>query len=84
MAAKRTVRRSVSLPSKLAYRVGKIAKGRGMSASKVLLHLIERGIDSQHEERARFLALADALMTAKDPAEQKRLKAELARLTFGE
>ena len=84
MAAKRTVRRSVSLPPKLAHRVHRMAKGRRISANKVLLDLIEKAIDSEEGERRRFLALADALATSKDPAEQKRLKAELARLTFGE
>jgi len=84
MPAKRTVRRSVSLPPKLAHRVNELARKGRTSANKILLDLIEKGIDSEEQERTQFLALADALVTAKDPAEQRRLKAELARLTFGE
>jgi predicted DNA-binding protein len=84
MSAKRTMRRSVSLPLKLSHRVNEIARKRQLSTNKVILDLIEKGIDSQEMEKKHFLALADALVKAKDPGEQKRLKAELARMTFGE
>ena len=84
MPAKRTMRRSVSLPPKLSDRVNAIARKRQLSTNRVILDLIEKGIDSQEMEKKHFLALADALVKAKDPGEQKRLKAELARMTFGE
>jgi len=35
-------------------------------------------------ERRRFVQLADRLSSSKDPAEQERIKEELARLTFGD
>jgi hypothetical protein len=35
-------------------------------------------------ERARFFALAQRLAESRDAAEQQRIKAELARLTFGD
>jgi hypothetical protein len=35
-------------------------------------------------ERERFFALAARLAESPDAAEQQRIKAELARLTFGE
>jgi|SoiMethySBSTD1v2_1073268.scaffolds.fasta_scaffold5871143_1 predicted DNA-binding protein len=84
MSAKRTMRRSVSLPLELSHRVNEIARKRQLSTNKVILDLIEKGIGSQEMEKKHFLALADALVKAKDPGEQKRLKAELARMTFGE
>lgn len=55
-----------------------------MSANRVLVDLIESGLDEQERERQRFMDLADRLTRSTDTAEQSRLKAELARLTFGE
>jgi len=40
--------------------------------------------EARQQEKKRFFELADRLAHSSDPAEQKRLKAELARLTFGE
>ena len=36
------------------------------------------------QEKKRFFALADRLVSTRDPEEQSRLKEELARMTFGE
>lgn len=82
--AKRTVRQSVSLPPELASRLKAMAKSRRLSANKVLVALVERGLEAQDHERERFMALADKLARSRDPAEQKKLKVELARLTFGD
>lgn len=83
MAGKKVLRRSVSLPYRTARRVQELARSQRTSASKVLLQLIEDGMESRDREKERFLALADALVAAKDPAERRRLKEELSRLTFG-
>jgi metal-responsive CopG/Arc/MetJ family transcriptional regulator len=80
----RIVRQSVSLPSTLARRVQSLAKAKRMSANRILVDLIESGLDAREQERQRFLELADRLTRSKDPAEQTRLKQELAHLTFGE
>lgn len=80
----RGVRQSISLPSNLASRVKTIAKAKRLSASKVLLTLVERGLEAQDREKETFLALADKLTRSRNAAEQERLKAELARLTFGD
>ncbi len=45
---------------------------------------IECGIQAREQERKRFLELADRLAHSSDAEDQKRLKAELARMTFGE
>jgi hypothetical protein len=78
------VRQSVSLPARLARRVRTLAKNRKMSTNRVLVELIETGIESKEAERSRFFELADQLIATSDPAERKRIKEILARMTFGE
>jgi hypothetical protein len=78
------VRQSVSLPARLARRVRTLAKNRKTSTNRVLVELIETGIESKEAEKSRFFDLADQLSAATDPAERKRIKAILARMTFGE
>ena len=80
----RVVRQSISLPAALARRVRSVASARRCSANRVLVDLVESGLDALDRRKARFLAVADALAASDDPAEQVRLKEELARLTFGE
>ena len=82
--AEKSVRQSVSLPARLARRVQTIAKNRKTSTNRVLVELIETGIESKETEKLRFFALADQLSTTSDPSEQKRIKELLARMTFGE
>ena len=80
----RPVRRSVTLPPKTARRIRSLAKAGRTSASRVLVDLVEAGLAAKEAEKRRFLELADRLARSEDPAEQTRLKEELARLTFGE
>lgn len=78
------IRQSVSLPARLARRVRTLAKNRKTSTNRVLVELIESGIESKEAERARFFDLADQLSATSDPVERKRIKEILARMTFGE
>jgi hypothetical protein len=80
----RTVRQSISIPAGVARRVRALAKTRRTSANRVLIDLIETGLQSKETEKERFLALAGRLAETSDPAERQRLKAELARMTFGD
>ncbi|MHB8755720.1 MAG: hypothetical protein ACYC92_12325 [Candidatus Acidiferrales bacterium] len=82
--AEKPVRQSVSLPSRLARRVRTIAKNQHTSTNRVLVELIESGIESQEAEKIKFFELADRLSASSNPAERKRIKKELARMTFGE
>lgn len=82
--AEKVVRQSVSLPGGVARRVRAIAKTRKASANRVLVELIERGLEAQEDEKRRFFDLAERLTKSKDAEEQRRLKEELARMTFGE
>lgn len=78
------VRQSVSLPSSLARRVRKLATHQKTSTNRVLVDLIESGIEVKENEKSKFLKLADRLSSSKNSAERKRIKSELARMTFGE
>lgn len=78
------IRQSVSLPARVARRVRSLARIRRTSTSRVLVDLIECGLKSKDGERQRFIDLADELALSEDPADQERIKKELARLTFGE
>jgi metal-responsive CopG/Arc/MetJ family transcriptional regulator len=78
------VRQSVSLPARLARRVRTIANNRKTSTNRVLVELIETGIESKEAEKSKFFDLADRLTATSDPAERKRIKETLARMTFGE
>jgi hypothetical protein len=82
--SQRSVRQSVSLPSAVARRVQALAKRRRTSANRVIVDLIESGLEAKDREKLAFLDLADRLAGTSDRAEQKRLKEELARMTFGE
>ncbi|MBI3917862.1 MAG: hypothetical protein HY322_12745, partial [Betaproteobacteria bacterium] len=82
--AEKTVRQSVSLPARVARRVKSLAKTSSTSANRIIVELIESGIEAREQERKRFFELADRLAHSRDAEDQKRLKEELARMTFGE
>ena len=82
--SEKNVRQSVSLPAPLAKRVRRIAETRKASANRVILDLIEAGLESKESEKERFFALTNRLSESGDPAERQRIKKELARITFGE
>ncbi len=77
------IRQSVSLPRHIARRVKSLAKTSRTSANRILVDLIESGLEAREQERKRFFALAERLTRTSDLEEQKRLKEELARITFG-
>jgi len=79
----RTVRQSVSIPAAVARRVRRLAKTRKTSANRVLVDLIEAGLQSKEAEKERFFSLVSRLTESSDAAERQRLKEELARMTFG-
>ena len=81
--AERTVRQSVSLPARVARRVKSLAKTSSTSANRIIVDLIESGIESREQEKKRFFEIADRLTRSRDAEEQTRLKEELARMTFG-
>lgn len=82
--ADKTVRQSVSLPVRVARQVKSLAKTSSTSANRIIVDLIESGIEAREQEKKRFFELADRLARSSDVEEQKRLKEELARMTFDE
>ena len=80
----RAIRQSVTVPRRVAERVRAIARRQRTSANRVLVELIEAGLDAKDAEKRRFLELADRLTESADAGERRRLKEELARMTFGE
>lgn len=61
-----------------------MAQANNTSTSKAIAALIESGLQAREAERREFLELADRLSRSRDPEEQRRMKAELARRTFGD
>ena len=82
--AEKSVRQSVTLPSRVARRVKSLAKTSRTSANRIIVELIESGIEARQQEKKRFIELADRLTRSRDVEEQTRLKEELAVMTFGE
>jgi predicted DNA-binding protein len=80
----KAVRQSVSLPARVARRVKSLAKTSNTSANRIIVDLIESGIEAREQEKKRFFELADRLAHSSDANEQKHLKEELARMTYGD
>jgi hypothetical protein len=79
-----SVRRSVSLPARLAKRVLALAETKKTTAGRILVDLIETGLQAKEAQHQRFFELTDQLAETTDPAERQRLQEELARMTFAE
>jgi predicted transcriptional regulator len=79
----RRVRRSVTLPPEVARQVDRMAKQRRLSDNRVLVELIEHGIEARKQREKAFVELAERFRAASDPEQVKRLGDELGRLVFG-
>jgi len=84
MTSPKQVRRSVTLPDQVARQVERIAKRRRLSDNRVLVELIEEGIEARRQKEKAFFDLAGKFRSADDPAQVKRLGDELGRFVFGE
>ena len=67
----------------MAEKIDAIAEGRHVSGNRTIVDLLADGIEAHEQRRKAFLELADRFQKSKDLAETKRLRAELARMTFG-
>lgn len=79
----KAVRQSVTLPAKVAKQVRSMAKSRRLSASRVLVELVEEGMEARTHREREFRVLTERLRQATDPAEIERLGNELGRMVFG-
>jgi hypothetical protein len=80
----KAVRQSVSLPAKVATQVRTMAKTRRLSANRMLLELIENGIEAEKQKQQEFFDLAERFRSATDPEEVKRLGDQMGRMVFGD
>ena len=79
----RRVRRSVTLSREVARHVSDMAKRRRLSNNRVLLELIEQGIEANTQRERAFFDLAERFRAADDPREVKALGDKLGRFVFG-
>jgi len=80
--AKKTVLQSVSLPGNVAAQVRRMAKTRPVSSKRMLVELIETGIEAEKRKQQKFFELAELFRSAADPKEARRLGDELGRMVF--
>jgi hypothetical protein len=83
-AQAKPVRRSVTLPPKIARQVEALARQRALSDNRVLVELIEQGIEVQQQKEKAFFQLAERFRAASDPEQVKHLGDQLGRFVFGE
>jgi hypothetical protein len=79
----KTVRQSVSLPEKTASKVRSLARHRRVSANRMLVELIENGLEAEKRKEQEFFELAEKFRSTKDAEEAKRLGDKLGRMIFG-
>lgn len=79
----KAVRQSVSLPAGTAAQIRSLAKARRLSANRVLVELIESGMEAEKRKQEQFFELAERFRSANDPEDAKRLGDELGRMVFG-
>lgn len=81
--ANKPVRQSVRLPAKVAAQVRTLAKTRRFSSNRMLVELIENGIEAEKSKQKEFVDLAEKYRNAADPKKAKRLADKLGRMVFG-
>ncbi len=74
----------MTLPGPIAKQVESIAHRRRLSDNRILVELIELGIEASKQKERAFFELAERFRISKDPVESKRLGDELGRFVFGE
>lgn len=79
----KTLRLSVSLPAAVAAQVRGMAKSRRLSSNRMLVDLIENGIETEKRKQQEFFDLAGRFRGATDAREAKRLGDRLLRMAFG-
>jgi len=84
MATQKQVRRSVTLPAQIDQQIENIARKRRLSGNRVLVELVELGLEARNQKEKTFFELANRFRSAQDPAEVKQLGDEMGRFIFGE
>ena len=82
--ANKTTHQSVTLPAELAAQVRALASVRGSDFDRMLVQLIEKGIEAERCKQQRvFFGLANRFRKSVDADESKRLGDRLGRMIFG-
>ena len=84
MAMRKQVRRSITLPAQIDQQIENIARKRRLSGNRVLVELVELGLEARKQKEKAFFELAERFRSAEDPAEVKQLGDEMGRFIFGE
>ena len=84
MKTNEIVRQSISLPAGVAAEVQKLAKKRRVSSNRMMVELIENGIEAEKNRQEEFFELAARFRDERDPQEAKRLGEKLGRMVFGD
>ena len=84
MSKTQQVRRSVTLPSQVDRQIEAIARKRRLSGNRVLVELVETGLEARRQKEEAFFELARRFRESNDPEEAKKLGRELGRMIFGE
>ncbi len=79
----KVVRQSVTMPAKLALQVRAMAKSRRLSSARMLVELIENGVESEKRRHQEFLELAERFRNEKDPEVARQLGEKLGSMVFG-
>jgi hypothetical protein len=61
-----------------------MAKTRRLSANRMLVELIENGIEAEERKQQEFFDLAERFRSATDPEKVKRLGDQMGRAVFGD
>ncbi|HLH02624.1 MAG TPA: hypothetical protein VKX25_07630 [Bryobacteraceae bacterium] len=80
--AEKAVRQSITIPGGLASEVRALARKRRVSGNRIMVQLIEDGIEAEKRKEKAFFELAERFRNEQDPEEAKRLGDELGRMVF--
>ncbi len=61
-----------------------MAKKRRLSANRMIVELVEEGIETQKRKQREFFELAERFRAATDPKAIERLGHQLGRMVFGD
>ena len=79
----KSTRQSVTLPAKVAKQVRSMAKRRRLSANRMLVELVEEGIELKKQKEKVFFDVAERFRTATDPDEITRFGDQLGKIVIG-
>ena len=79
----RSIRQSVSIPAPLAVEVRRVARERGLTLSRALVSLAERGVKAEQDARDNLRSTYQAFLREKNPSKKDDAGKNLIRAIFG-